>query len=373
MRILILTGIFPPEIGGPATYAIRLAKFFHDKKIDVKVITYSNTNDGKNEPYPVIRIVRNKFKIIHYLAYLINILKEAKNVDIVYSLGITTLGLPQTIASKILRKKLVIRLGGDFLWERAIESNRSKKTLHDFYASGVKGIDKILFSIIRVILSIADKIILTSEFQKDIYVSYFNIKKDKCEVIDNPFPEISVGDKVINENQILYAGRLIKLKNIGTLLEAFKDVASFQKSITLKIVGDGPERNNIQQKIIDLGLENRVILGNSLPSSELMKEILKSRFCVLPSFTELTPNFALECLKLKKPILLTKETSYYYKFRNVLVFIDPYSKDDIKRKIIYLLDEKNYSDYLDKIDSISFQWSWDSVGDRHIELFKEIK
>ena len=41
MRILITTGIFPPDIGGPASYAEALAGYLNRQKAEVSVLAYS--------------------------------------------------------------------------------------------------------------------------------------------------------------------------------------------------------------------------------------------------------------------------------------------------------------------------------------------
>jgi hypothetical protein len=41
MKILIVTGIFPPEIGGPATYSDLLLRELMARGFDVKILTYS--------------------------------------------------------------------------------------------------------------------------------------------------------------------------------------------------------------------------------------------------------------------------------------------------------------------------------------------
>ncbi|PIR76833.1 MAG: hypothetical protein COU30_05750, partial [Candidatus Magasanikbacteria bacterium CG10_big_fil_rev_8_21_14_0_10_38_6] len=61
MKILIATGIFPPEIGGPATYVPRIAKEFLDRDHFVSVITYSDTYVHERDvhyPFLVKRIKR---------------------------------------------------------------------------------------------------------------------------------------------------------------------------------------------------------------------------------------------------------------------------------------------------------------------------
>jgi hypothetical protein len=60
MRILIITGIFPPDIGGPATYVPQVAKALADQGHQITVLTLSDCighNDGAYN-FRVVRLAR---------------------------------------------------------------------------------------------------------------------------------------------------------------------------------------------------------------------------------------------------------------------------------------------------------------------------
>ena len=84
------------------------------------------------------------------------------------------------------------------------------------------------------------------------------------------------------------------------------------------------------------------------------------------------PNLALECIKLGKPILLTKETGIFESFKNHLIFIDPQDSNDIEQKLMFLLNQENYQRYEKKIKSIPTSYSWKEVTEKHLSVFKEL-
>lgn len=361
MKILLATPIYPPEIGGPAIYVQKLKEGLEKREIKTKVLSYQNF---KKYPQP-----------LRIFLYFLKLLRKAGDSDIVYAFNLLSCGLPTYLVSKILKKRFIIRIGGDFLWERAIEQGRTEKSLREYYSQPKTLKEKILIKIIKKILNRADKIILTGNFLKDVYIKYLNFSENKIAIIPNPFPEIGPTNyelKTINY-QLLYAGRLLRVKNLDTLIKVFKKISEkTNQKLALKIIGEGPELNNLKLQIANLKLENRVIIENPIPHQDLLKEIQKSYLCVLPSLTEVSPNFALECIKLQKPILLTKETEYYEVFKNLLIFINPKDEIDIEEKIIYLLDEKNYQNYIEKTKSIPTFYSWEDVIEKHVALFKEL-
>jgi len=359
MKILIATPISAPEIGGPATYIENLFQILEREGISSVLVSY---NSLKSYPQP-----------LRFLAYFASLLSKAGSCDLIYSFNVISSGLPAFFTSKILRKKFIIRLGGDFLWERAVEEGRSKAILRDYYKEQKSIKEKIFIWLIREVLKNADRIIFTSDFQKEIYVDFYGLDRSKIRVIGNPYPSKQVNKGQNAGYQILFAGRLIKLKNLNNLVDAFaKSVDKVINPLTLKIVGDGPEAQPLKAKVERLQLQDKVFFERSLPQSQLFEEIRKSYFCILPSLSEITPNFALECIAMGKPILLTRETGYYERFKDKLLFIDPKDVEDISGKIIHLCEEENYERYKNVIEELPLSFSWYDVAKEHQILFKEL-
>ena len=361
MKILLATPIYPPQIGGPAQYVKNLEKGLKEKGIKTEVISYNN--------------LKKYSQPLRFFLYSLNLFKKAQNVDIIYTFNLISCGLPTYLISRILRKKFTIRLGGDFLWERAIEEGRTKKGLREYYNERKSLKEKFFIFLFKKILKGANKIIFTTNFQKKLYKKYFDIVEEKTAIVSNPFPQVNSANSQLSiaKYQFLYAGRLIKLKNLDNLIEVFvRIIKKINTSVTLKIIGEGPEKNNLKIKIKNLGLEDKIIIKDSLPHPELLKEIQKSYLCVLLSLTEISPNFALECIKLRKPLLLTKETGIYDRFKNHLIFIDPKRPEDIEEKMLYLLDKENYRNYVSVIESIDVSWSWQDIIKEHLAIFKNL-
>ncbi|XOB41349.1 MAG: glycosyltransferase family 4 protein [Candidatus Nealsonbacteria bacterium] len=361
MKIILATSIFPPDIGGPAQYVKNLERRLKERGIETEVISYNNL---KKYPQP-----------LRFFLYSLNLFKRAQNIDIIYVFNLISCGLPAYCISRFFKKKFAIRIGGDFLWERKIELNNTEQSLKEYYQHPKNLKEKFFIFLIKNILKGADIVIFSSNFQREIYLKHFQILKEKTVVVSNPFPEIETPtSKSENTYQFLYAGRLLKLKNLDKLIEVFnKVVEKTSKPLILKIIGDGPEKKNLEKKISDLGLNEKIVIEKSIPYSELLKEIVKSYVCILPSFTDISPNFILECIKLKKPVLLTKETEYYQEFKNSLIFLDPKDEKDIEEKITYLLDDINYQNYSVKIQNIPTTYSWNDIVEKHILLFQKIQ
>jgi len=228
----------------------------------------------------------------------------------------------------------------------------------------------------KIILNAVDKIIFSTYFQKKIYQKYFAVKDAKSTVIENPFPEISAVPEgaLFNDGwQLLFAGRLLKLKNLVFLFDVFAKVLSKTDfPLRLKIIGDGPEKENLMAKARKMGLENAIIFERGMPHQNLLAEIQGSFLCLLPSLSEVSPNFALECLKMRKPILLTRETGIFNSFKEYLIFLDPADSQSWQEQILRLLEQDNYQEYLRKISGADVSRSWRDAAKEHILLFQTL-
>jgi glycosyltransferase involved in cell wall biosynthesis/peptidoglycan/xylan/chitin deacetylase (PgdA/CDA1 family) len=140
------------------------------------------------------------------------------------------------------------------------------------------------------------------------------------------------------ERSIIYYGRLSSEKGLFTLLEAVKDI----KDVRLKIVGDGPLRESLEQEVRswDAGSQGKVDFLGFLSGNALRNEIRKSMFVVLPSECyENNPRTIIEGFALGKPavasrtggipeLVLDNRTGLTYEVRN---------PEDLKAKLMQML------------------------------------
>lgn len=156
----------------------------------------------------------------------------------------------------------------------------------------------------------SDVVTVVSESLKKDTLRLFNIRKD-IKVIYN-FIEFERYD-VLNTTNCVRANladedeRIIShisnfrpVKRIQDVIEVFYRV---QKKIKAKLlmVGDGPERDGTEKKIMELGIESKVVfLGNT---TELNKILCLSDLFLLPSFTESFGLAALEAMAAKTPVI----------------------------------------------------------------------
>ena len=368
IKVLITSGIFPPEIGGPATYAINLCRELRDLGCEVKIITYGDGIMAEG----VSAVKRNQNILSRYIKFFLLAWRLSSWADIVYTLDLMSAGLPTTLAAKIKKKKVIFRTGGDFLWEKACQRGWSALPLSKYYESPKNLTEKALIILCHWILNKIDLVIFSTALQANIYQKYFGVSFEKIGIIQNALPTINYQKKNnIFSGNIIFVGRLVKLKNLDKLIRVFgktKDIG-----VKLLIFGEGPERKNLEKLVESLRLEERVKLPGSISQNELESVVGNSRFMILPSLTEISPNLALETISINKPIILTQEVGLSPELIAGLVTINPLSEEDIKEKIEYLLNDANLEAYAEKLLlSHIHKREWHDVAKEHLDIFQTI-
>lgn len=353
-KVVLVTGLWYPEIGGPVLYAKNLADYLAQKGLDVRLVSPGYW--GKSLPSP-----------LRFVQYFFKILKNASGPSVIYALDPWLCGLSAFLVSKISGKKYLLRLGGDTIWERWVFDSRQPLSLREFYEQG-RHLQLKTFSTIRRVMQKAEKIIVPNQLLKEIYCRHYQIPEEKIVIVPNPIPHPTHQPITTVKDQIIYAGRLINLKNLDFVIKIFLEVKRKYPNLRFLIVGEGEEKNNLVNLVKSLGLENDVQFTGKLPQNQLFEHISESKVGILPSFSDCNPNFILECLALKKPILITKENGLTVKLDSKFIF-DYRDAQEFIDKLDYLLT--NYDSAQKEIGRLDLSWSWDQWLKENYQLIYE--
>jgi len=92
---------------------------------------------------------------------------------------------------------------------------------------------------------------------------------------------------VKREKKVLYVGRLVPLKRVHDLLNAFAVVSKKHPAVILELVGDGPLKGELEALADELGIKGKVIFTGSLRShKEVARKMQESMVLVNPSVRE---------------------------------------------------------------------------------------
>ena len=312
MKVVIASGIYPPDIGGPATYSQLIAGEFTKRNIDVSIVCYSdkkNEEMDKNDSFRVVRVARKNFLLFRYLVYFWNLFKLAKKCDTVYAQGPLSAGLPALVVTKILGKKFIVKIVGDYAWEQGINQFGVKDLIEEFQNKKYDRKTELMRRIQKFVVRRADKIVTPSEFLKKI-VRGWGVKEEKIYVAYNAGPETEKITQVVPrpglEGDILIsAGRLEPWKGMMALVEIMPDLLRENANFRLFIAGDGSLAEPVKLKVKELGLESKIALLGRVPHDELMSYFKASKIFVLNTAYEGLPHVTLEAMACGLPIVTT--------------------------------------------------------------------
>jgi glycosyltransferase involved in cell wall biosynthesis len=204
--------------------------------------------------------------------------------------------------------KLIKRIKPDIVHTAAAEAN-----FHGIIAAKLVGVKTIIGEevgipnhsstaqkIFRLVYKLADKVVGVSLSVKNHLVAINEISENKGEVIYNPVSIPTKFPKPDSEKfEIVYVGRLEVVKNVENLIKAFAN--SNNANAHLTIVGDGRERNNLEELSSKLQLESKITFTGFI--SEPSKYLSNADLFVLPSFSEGFGIAVAEAMFLKIPVL----------------------------------------------------------------------
>ncbi|MBI2120142.1 MAG: glycosyltransferase family 4 protein [Parcubacteria group bacterium] len=299
MKILITTPLYPPDIGGPATYAKFLEDSLPKDDFSVRILSFCEV---RRLPY-----------IIRHIVYFFKVLSQGKHSDIIYALDPLGVGVPAGLAAKLLRKRFFMRIAGDRAWETAVQKWNVGDSLDDFSRSKKYPLAIRLLKHGQTFgAKLAEKIIVPSEYLKTI-VSNWGVSKEKVHVIYNAFEPVIVEegkeaareDLSLSGTVLLSAGRLVSWKGFKALIHLMPQIVDEVPDAVLYIAGDGPEKEKLFELSSDLRQREKVIFLGTLPKEKLLQYMQAADVFLLNTFYEGFSHQLLEAMSLGAPVVST--------------------------------------------------------------------
>ena len=334
-------GIFPPDIGGPATFVPKIAKYFQDElNYEIEILTLSdNKNSNINDDFSVKRIDRNLPIIYRWLKTIFTIYKLGKNKDLIFVNG---LGTEATIANIFLNKKIIRKIVGDPVWERAYSKAKISESFDEFQVKNYGFSISLQKKVRSFSIKKSDIVITPSKHLKNFILNLGF--KNKIEIINNGvfIPEENTNIFTNDQINITIVSRLVSHKNIEKIINAISDLNS--PLINLNIIGDGPELNQLQRISLESNNKDNIIFHGKLNRNDINHIFLKSDIYIQASNYEGLPHSLLEAMSYGIPVLCTPvgECKEILGNEDRGYILDlPVSKSNIKSKISEIIGEKN--------------------------------
>ena len=377
MKILITVGIFPPDIGGPASFVPKIAKHLQENGFEVTIICLSNEKIVDNESFKIIRILRNQNLMIRWIKTIFKMISNGRNADTIFVNG---LPMEAYIANLFLRKKLIRKIVGDWAWERG----RNKAIINDSFDEFQKNKHNLHLEIAKFsrgwTATKADLVITPSVHLKNV-VKNWGVSENNLKVIYNG---TNIQSKITKkENEVLHfitVGRLAPWKNIDKIIQAMAILNEKGFNFIFNIVGSGPLNEKLKILVKELKLENKIFFLGQKNTEELNKIYLDSDIYIQASGYEGLPHVILEAINfnlsiISTPVGGTNEILLDGKNGWILKLKDKKAPDEFDlQEIIYeLVDNKTKSNNLihNAKEYLIENFDEDKNLNKYIELFKQ--
>ena len=360
-------------VGGIEKYISGLCKMLKDNfKINL-VITYKLNDkpsfdidkdikityliDGKPNKEEIKNCIKNKniFLLAKELFKAIKILwlkktrtiKAIKNLDCDYV--ITTRNYETKLVNKYAKKKNIIKIA----------------TSHNFPTCKFK----------KELLSATtnfDKIVVVNEEIKNIYYKEIG---NKVVCINNFMENLSTEKHDLKNKRLISVGRFSSEKGYDDLIDIMSILVKRDKNITLTLIGDGPEMNNIKTKIKENNLEKNINLTGYLGQNEIKKHLLESSIFLMTSHTEAFPLVLLEAMNYGLPIVAFDCASGAREIlSNIGTLISDRNKEAYANSVLDILSNKDKMLELSKTSKEEVKkYSLEKIKKKYLDLLSSLE
>jgi glycosyltransferase involved in cell wall biosynthesis len=288
MKVLLVTGIFPPDYGGPASYVPTIASALCEaghKVLGVVTLSDRTENDDSHYPFAVHRIQRRQSRWLRWLQTVSLVRRLAIGADVVYLNGLVLEGV---LATKIFGSRpVVIKVVGDLIWERAQNQQAIQLDINEFQIAKLSLRWMLLRRLQGWYTARADRVIVPSQYLAEI-VACWGVARDRLKVVYNAVPVPEVADAAnVPVADIVTVARLVPWKGVAELI-----TIAAHHDWSLRVVGDGPLRKELELFAQSSGA-NVSFIGH-VEKSLVPAEIRRGRLFVLNSKYEGLPHIVLE-------------------------------------------------------------------------------
>jgi len=304
VKIVVVSGIWPPDVGGPASHAPALAEALLEAGHTVEVVTTADRTPAPR-PYPLRWVARGRPAPLRHLAVVREVRSAARGADRVYA---TTMVRRAALGAALARRPLVVKLVADEAYERERRAGRFAGTLEQFQTERGGLRVRLLRATRTAALRRASRVLVPSAYLRAIALGW-SLDPARTTVVPNPAPEVPVHPTRGEARAALgvegfalgVAGRLTEQKALEDTLAALARVPR----VALLVLGDGPERAALERRAAQLDVSDRVRFLGAGTRDDVIVLFRAVDAALLTSAWENLPHTLLEALAAGTPVIAT--------------------------------------------------------------------
>jgi len=377
MNILIVSSIFPPEVGGPARQSWDLVKALKENTaIEPTVMTFGKSNYAEHIDGVTIYRVNRMDTIKGFVGSIIRqtniafqLIKVIQNNKIrsIYCQELAVFGLVTGLAARLLAIPSAVKYPGDLVYELVNADKLVHEELETIFTSSVKA--RILTLIEKMIFKLHPVIVAASRYQKQILVSHLKVNPKKVYLLPNFIKIIKNSNRKLKADfKVLLVNRVVPWKQIDDILELVKYIKN--PNVSFMIIGAPAD---LDHKIKHLGFNLKIESIPFVSPLEVAKYYKKADLFLSLSRYEPFGIVFIEAAMAGLPVVAPKiggipevvhdgQTGYLYKvndwqdaaFKIDQIASDPILYERMSKQALKATNEYNIEHNIEKITDFYF-------------------
>ncbi len=377
MKIVLATPLYPPEIGGPATYIKELAYKLKDEHT-LTIIAYASTSE-RIEGTTLITVSKRRRLPIRLAKFTWVLLKAARSADVIYVQNAVAAGLPAAIVGMLTRTPVILKFVGDEAWERATQLKLTTKQLEDFLAAPEGGMRiRLMMTLEGWVLRHVRVVTTPSAYLRDCLVRTYRVPQHNTVVNYNAAekPDVVPFEAKPVPHQIAVTARLVEWKGIDGIIRAVAILTKQFPDVRLLIAGDGPQEQSLKSLARETGVADHVTFLGRVSRAETWHIRKSSEVYVLNSSYEGLPHTALTSFAAEIPIVATRipgTDEAVYDGRSGLL-VPPHDDDALAEAIARLFADAALRKQLIEggKEILAEKFSWDAHTRTLLDIFQKL-
>jgi glycosyltransferase involved in cell wall biosynthesis len=359
MKIVILVHQFPPKwLAGTELATYYLAENLAQRGHEIHVITSLDRGlpeESFEKGFHIHRLPRIGIRFVAGLIFWAEIVRKIKkiNPDIIHVQSIN-IAIPVWISKKILKIPFVVMGQGSDIYLPVWFTKLTSKTL-------MKNADSV------IALTNDMKRVMQDIYDRDIVVVPNGIDLNEY-IVRLPIQRIERSEK-----RILFVGRLHPIKGVRYLLQAMLLIHKDMPKARLILVGDGEERDYLENLTDHLGLRECVDFVGKVPHGRIPDFMRQSDLFVLPSLSESFGIVNLEAMACRLPIVATNVAGIPDLIENGVngYLVPPENFQEMANKIMLILKDPLLAYKLSENNFKKSQaYSWEKITEKLESIYK---
>ena len=396
LKVGMVTGIYPPLIGGPAQQVSVMSKKLCEEGFHVSVITPQVRNTPEYEKKDGVEIYRviastpvRSLKLLSKVASittsLLDLIKH-KKINLLHAHTIPVGGIPSFVSKALTNMPFILKYPADWIWEtlsKSIEIN-PRIPVEELWFSSIKA--NLLAKMQRILFQNCNAAIATTLFQKKV-LEKMKIPSKMIHVIPNAVdpaefhPTINCGTlkrtlQLENNKIVLTARRLEIYKGVKYLIMAAPEILKNNPDTKFLIIGEGSEEVHLKKIARRLKVDDKILFLGRISHKILPKYIALADVVVLPSLYEPFGILAIEALAMEKPVVASNVggISEIVNHMKNGILVRPMDQESLAKGVITFLTDRELADKFGKHGRgmVLRNFSWQQVISKTKRLYADI-